>query len=400
MICLICSSILTIGCGVEPDPSSESWVSEEGQSQIGGADGKLVLRRKAVKDPVKQNMTSHTIFVPEGWEMTGETKWPHPYFFRMLPSPKIVVSSPDGAQVAIHRTGLYSDPRPSAEYRNYYGIRRLKEQSNDGGSLVLYRPDSFQEWKSVFREKIIPERHPNATNIRIIKVSECEEISQALIKNARPMIAQVQQANQMARSFGMPEPQSISIQALTIEATFEENGVKKEFLAMIGVHSIETRMQGLVQVRWSAEPNISYTAPYGELEAKMPVLVAITGTMRPTKSWVREVQRHIAANQPRNAPRPVQSSVNVGNTFSEILDISHKGFRKRSNMTDTGQRKYVNSIHQTADYSSGGMNYHLPAGYDHVYTDDNDTIILTNDSLFNPNVELSSSQNWTKMSER
>ncbi len=362
--------------------------------------GQIKLHRKAVVDPAKGNLQSHTIYVPEGWKMDGVTRWPHPRFFRMLPSPQISVSSPDGFTATIHHTALFSDPRPSIAYQNAYGIRRPPENSSDGGSFVKYRPDSFREWKALFRDVIIPEQHPDAKSIRVKKVSEIEQFSSVLKKRSQALFEQVNMTNQQSRSFGLAELQSIEVQGLMIEAEFEQDGQVNEFVALLGLHSIETQIQGLTQIRWSVEPNVSYIGPKGNLEPKLPLLSAITGSMRPTKSWMREVQRYVAMNTPRGVPASNSSQSKLANTYSDILDISHKGFRARSSMGDASQSKYINSVHETNPYSYGGTSYQLPAGYDHVYTDNFDTIILTNDSLFDPRVEMKGSGTWHKMSER
>lgn len=264
----------------------------------------------------------------------------------------------------------------------------------------MYRPDSFRDWKTLFRELVIPEQHPNATNIRVDKVSEVDQFSSVLKKRGAAQIAQVERANQQARSIGFAELQTIKIQGLLIEASFETDGKKREFIALIGLHSIETKMQGLTQIRWSVEPNVSYVGPKGKLESKLPLLSAITGSMRPTKPWMQTVLRYVAMTTPRGTPARNASETKLANTYSDILDISHKGFRSRSSRNDTSQQKYINSVHEINPYTHRDTTYQLPAGFEHVYTNNFDTIILTNDALFDPSVDLNGSGSWNKMTIR
>lgn len=395
------SLILFAGCSDLGISTVEAKTVSSNGDQPEDKTGKLTLHRKTVIDKTKRNMVSHTIFVPENWKMEGVTQWPQRAIFRIMPSPKIIVSSPGGLEAAIHHTALFSDPRPSREFMNAYGIRRPKEYTSDGGYPIHYRPDSLREWKTYFEDIVIPQRHPNASRIRVSKVSEIKQFSESLLARAKPTVENVKTLNQQARSFGLSDEYNFAVSGLMIEATFKEKGITKEFVALAGLHSQELKMQNMTQVNWSVEPNLSFVAPKGQLDANLPVLFAITGSMRPTNPWVHEVQKYVREINRIGSPvKPTsQNSVNVGNTFSEILDISHNGFRKREGIRDASQSKYVNGIHEVADYSYGGTSYHLPAGYDHVYTDDFDTIVLTNDSLFDPNVELKSTRSWTKMSD-
>ena len=357
----------------------------------------LKLLRKAVLDKVKGNMKSHTIYVPEGWKVSGAPLWPHPSLFKTLPSPRIAVTSPDGFIATIHNTAMFSDPRPNP---SAFGARRPAELTSDGqGYMVKYRPDSTREWKSFFTELVIPQEYRGAKNIEVSKVSEVKEFTEILKKRNEAVFDQVKKTNKQARSFGLANMQSFEVKGYLIEATFEMNGKPQEFVGILGFYNMETKNQAMTQVRWGVEPNISYVGPKGKLQSQLPLLSTISGSARPTKSWIREVQNYVRASWPTRPPANfVENS--VANTYSEILDSSHKSFRKRNGMVDAGQSKYVDSVHETSNYSYAGTTYQLPSGYDHVYTDNFDTIIMTNDSLFNPNVDLRDAGSWNKMSER
>ncbi|MFV0275602.1 MAG: hypothetical protein ACK5HY_00210 [Parahaliea sp.] len=63
--------------------------------------------------------------------------------------------------------------------------------------------------------------------------------------------------------------------------------------------------------------------------------------------------------------RPMgNTSTNVGNTYSEILDISHRGYKDRSAMTDIGQQRAINGISEHTIIASpgSGQQYEVQSG--------------------------------------
>lgn len=357
----------------------------------------VVFEKKTIRDPGVKNIESHTLWIPKGWAMEGQTRWPNTNYFRVLPSPEIKITSPEGVEVNIHSTSLFSDPRPTQEMLSY-GIQRPQEGHSDAGYPVLYCPDDLSEWKKNFAKKVIPQRRPNAKNIRVKTPTIDKEFTQALKASTQTIQQQVDQENRNARMMGMGDVSSLEVKGLVIEATYVEDGVRWEEVSVVGTIQTTSSMSGMTQIHWSVEPNFSFRAPKGELEGHLPELVTMIRSIRPTQEWTNMLYDHLRAMRKIDRRSVVASTNSVSKTLSEIGDIQKIGWDKRQAIRDEGNRKFSNYIQDVNDYSHNGTEYQLPSGYDHAYTNGtDDTVILTNDALFNPNVDLQDSNSWSTL---
>ena len=81
--------------------------------------------------------------------------------------------------------------------------------------------------------------------------------------------------------------------------------------------------------------------------------------------------------------------------IADIAAIQNDGYRRRQEANDRSHSRYMDSILEIARYSQGGYQYELPDGYQNVYGDGQGGFILSNDSNFDPNVDLDSSSTWS-----
>jgi hypothetical protein len=111
--------------------------------------------------------------------------------------------------------------------------------------------------------------------------------------------------------------------------------------------------------------------------------------MKSQNSWAAHNSR-MAVNRNTNA-----SQKSLGQTYSEISDIQHKGYQDRSNIQYQGHQNSVDAIYeqQTVNNPYGGQQVQLQSGYDHYYINSNGDHIGTNDHFYNPNQH--SNQEWT-----
>ncbi len=358
----------------------------------------LIFEKKTIRDPGVRNMESHTLLVPKGWKLKGQAEWANGNYFRLLPSPEIKVTSPEGVEVNVHSTSLYSDPRPNAEMRSL-GIKRPVEGASDAGYPVLECPDRLRDWKNLFAKKVIPQRRPGATNIRVKLPIVDPEFTKALRTSAAALEQSVEQSNRDARMYGMPDSSEFDAKGLVIECTYEENGIVWEEVSVVGTLKTTSLIPGMTQINWTVEPNLSFRAPKGELEANMPKLIALISSIRPTREWMDMLYKHVSRMQQIDRKAFVARSETTSRTLSEISDIQMKGWKDRQAIRDEGDKKFSNYIRGVNDYSHNGYDYQLPAGYDHAYIGNDDTVILTNDSLFNPSVDLQGTTNWSTMDQ-
>ena len=89
----------------------------------------------------------------------------------------------------------------------------------------------------------------------------------------------------------------------------------------------------------------------------------------------------------------------IGDTYSDILDISHKGYLNRSNINDAGHSKTIRGINETTMIGNHetGEHYNVPMGSNYYWVSNDGMYIGTDNALFNPNTERGvNEKNWTK----
>lgn len=59
--------------------------------------------------------------------------------------------------------------------------------------------------------------------------------------------------------------------------------------------------------------------------------------------------------------------------------------------------RYIDSIHDIQRYHQGGYEYEIPGNYNYVYGDNQGNFILTDDALFQPNVDLQTNHDWQRV---
>ena len=84
---------------------------------------------------------------------------------------------------------------------------------------------------------------------------------------------------------------------------------------------------------------------------------------------------------------------------SEAADARMRDWERSQASSDANQRRFIQTIREVETWKdSNGDNVELSAGYKFGWSKPNGSIILTNNSLFDPAVEFQ--QNWTRMQKR
>lgn len=199
----------------------------------------------------------------------------------------------------------------------------------------------------------------------------------------------------------------IDAQALAFECSYTHEGREWEELSVFGLswEGMEGRLIGR-STTWSINPALVYRAPKGELEAQLPLLIAIANSCRVTPQWARmraEHQAKMLGIARKGATAASEAIAARGRLLADVNDIIHQGWKKRNAISDSTQRKLVESIHETEDYvvPGGSASVQLPNAYRKVYTNGQGEYLLTNDALFDPNTDpLTKGQQWTAMQPR
>src|SRR5690606_33626705 len=144
------------------------------------------------------------------------------------------------------------------------------EGTADNGLPVLHMPDSPDAWHAWMQHKILPTEYPDATGHVVRSVAPVPELTAMLHQRLEPMRQQQAQQNAQNQAMGLAMSCYVDGGVLAFECGFEEGGRAWDLLLVLGVRVMGTDTQVGRQVRWAIEPNVSFCAPVGELEANMP----------------------------------------------------------------------------------------------------------------------------------
>lgn len=117
--------------------------------------------------------------------------------------------------------------------------------------------------------------------------------------------------------------------------------------------------------------------------------------------WAKASAQSSAAHRQRMNAIAARSATaqSVGNTYSDILDISHKGYLNRSNINSAGHDKSVQAITQSTLIGNHetGEHYEVPSGANFYWVSEDGFYVGTNNALLDPNSDNRlNDKNWTK----
>lgn len=377
-------SALAVDAPAAPKPATAS-----GKKPMGA----VVMKPVTLTDPGMSGMESHTVLVPAGWKAEGGGWWPGANFFRVLPSQDIKVVAPDGCIVRVGPGIAAVDFYPNPQL----GVARPAEGGVDNGYPVLYMPHDIDQWKTWLLEKGIAKSYPDAKNIRLKQLLVIPELTQLMQKQLEPIKQLQEQQNQqsagLSRSF-----LDGSVYGATV--TYEQEGKKWEHLFVYGASYLGMDSQLGRQLWWSIEPNVSYRAPAGELDAKLPLMMTIANSVRMTPQWQKMKADHMAKMNQIDRKGAADRSRIIAQSNREISKIITDGYKERQAIQDETHRQVINSIRGVEDYAvpGGSTTVQLPNTYDHVYGNSNGEYILTNDANYNPNTDPNlNNQTWNTL---
>lgn len=128
----------------------------------------------------------------------------------------------------------------------------------------------------------------------------------------------------------------------------------------------------------------------------------LVGDIRKSQQfWANASAQSAAAHQQRMNAIAARgnAATSIGNTYSEILDISQKGYLNRSNINYSGHTNTIRSINETTLIGNHetGEHYSVPSGSRYYWVANDGTYFGTDNALLNPNTNNQMNQkNWTK----
>lgn len=90
----------------------------------------------------------------------------------------------------------------------------------------------------------------------------------------------------------------------------------------------------------------------------------------------------------------------IAQSGRDLSEIISNGYRERNAIQNSTHDKVIHAIRGTEEFVTPGSDtaVHLPFGYDHVCSNGHGEYLLTNDALFQPNVDASTNAyEWQSM---
>ncbi len=354
----------------------------------------VMLTQKTFTD--SDGLATHTILFPKKWKAEGGVWFANPQmYFRVMPSQQIKIKSPDGLGIEIGPALNCSDFRPSRSAMRM-GATRPEEMKSDNGTPVLYYPDSLNDWKRHYTEKVIKNNpDKSVTDSKVIEVFEIPQLGNALKQMLAPVHRMIDEGNPLNRTMGME--QGYGCNGLGFRVEFKKDGILYEQLHVMATSYLTTDTDLGRQIFWSIAMDVAFYAPKGKLEANLPQMSLVANSMRMTPKWQKtlfDMQRKMFTSDMETSRKIHQINME---TSRHIRETNNASWKRQQQSQDESHRRYINSIREVDVYSQGGQSYELPNSYDHVFGDGNGNFIMTNDAFYNPSSDLNVTGNWTSL---
>jgi hypothetical protein len=156
---------------------------------------------------------------------------------------------------------------------------------------------------------------------------------------------------------------------------------------------------------WGVNNVRTARAPRGKLDAALPTLLTLAGTLEESPRWsqaVADLRDRIAQIRHEGNMRILREMARrseiMAQTNAELSDQQMASWRQRQESGDALHRATVNSIVGVHDYRTpDGGSIAADNGYDRVFQDKLGNVVMTNDPSYDPNADPNSAGNWSQL---
>ncbi len=175
---------------------------------------------------------------------------------------------------------------------------------------------------------------------------------------------------------------------------YNYNGVEMRETVAIAILFNQMRMQGLSgmpemqYISGVALPGFAMRAPNGKLDFTLADMIRKSG--RPSPEWSTRIAQHNAKIAKTNIEGARKRSQIIAQTGEEIRQMQMDSWRKQNESSDYLQRERTEAIRGVETYNDPyyGGTVELDNTYENAWQLDDGSYVLSNDALFDPNVDL------------
>jgi hypothetical protein len=315
---------------------------------------KLVLERTSLKDPTSQT-TACTFLKPKGWEVDGKIDW--------VPS-------------MVHQANLgikISNPKGTERYRTlpmavFLNITNYPIQLNRFDLLYSGLYCETMSPNDLFKAAFDKFGLDGKTDgVRFVETTELPDV-----------------AKQYAKATGLN-----TVEAGKTRLQYDENGTtyEEDFYFVYGY--VSTRISGNTMTQFFPLIHcFGIRAEKGELNAATPRLLSIAHSMQTTREF-ELVRAEGLANLMNTFYNRIAEIDRISKQISanndSMIAMIRSDRESRWAAESKASKKFSDYILGVEGYTDGKSLYTVPSGYSNVWSDGNGTVILSNESGYDPN---------------
>lgn len=373
----------------EPAPGNPAAASpaSDRPAANGERPEQMVFQQVTLNDAKWRGNPSHTVLVPEGWQVEGGAFWYPPQLYATMPSIDLKVTGPAGQQVHVMPSAMATD-------KSYPpGLNMPQPQLGQpiDGYQYVPMPRSPDDWARFVKDLAVPAHRPGSSDIRVVEQASDPTMTALLRQQLQPLAQQAAVTNQRNAASGMNTQQSVDTYFLTFDVRYAQDGKTWREMMGFGVGYIRTVSNAGFgpneSIGWWIEPALSFRAPVDvPIESHMPVMMAVANSVQMTPQWhqMREELRRKAIGTNHNISRDrIETSRRISQitaqTNREINDMRQRSNDARTASQDRGQREFVEYIREVETWNTtDGSSVQLPGGYQNAFSNGRGGFIVTN----------------------
>lgn len=365
--------------------------------------GTVVLEQVRLEDPGLNNMVSHTLLKPQGWQVQGGQQWT-PQAFRDFVHLNLRVAAADGRGIAVYPGGFYEDSN-IYEITAQMGGRNMRPQPGqvlNSGIRHMPLPGSAGEYVT---NVLFPINRPQATNLRVVNTTQLPPVQQQIEAMFAPVIENARRGDQQMRQMGGYSETTGSVLAERVRVAYQEQGQAFEedvwVLGFIQLSAEKTQpdMPIVHTAHWTMFDSRGIRAPAGQLDRARPLLEAISLSIQENPRYaavIMDLQQRINRQQIDTLRRRGE----ITRQAQEEAWATHQaGVRQREESNDRMHDHFMEYVQDIDRYQDvDGQTVKLPGLYSHVYSSGDGKYLLSNEPTLDPN-DISQ-QRWERINPK
>jgi hypothetical protein len=345
----------------------------------------VVLERVRVMDPTgfAQPMEAYSVLVPRGWKAEGGIRWQvgNPCMVEAIQN-RVTVRSPDGAWAL--------EVYPNQQWEWWDDRMMLQTMMQQAQNPVFRRCPIAQPMDAA---QLL--RGPMAQQIgaQVLDVQPNEELAAVMRQDAAA-------ANQTYQQAGVALEQRPSAAIATLRFPDGSPGLAVASVTMT-LAWMPNYMTGGQSASYTCvtQTKIAMKMPPGKEEEGRRLLSTILASSRVNPEWQAGVQwmvGNVAAMEQREVAKRAAIQREAAEYSAELQQRTWESSQASRDRISEGWGQALRGVETWSDPSGGSIE--LSAGYNEAWSRPDGTYILSNDPLFDPNVEFQES--WNRLQKR